>query len=1318
MQEIVSPLQSISYTNKDFQRIYPELLDLVKQLTNKWDPSISNESDPGVILIKLNALIADKCNYNIDKNVLECFPLSVTQNKNARQLFDQLGYRMKWYRSATVYMSLKWIGDIVGGVSYTIPAFTMVTDAEKTVVYTLVGSIPSQASQEFNVSPIQLLSDGKTINAKAIQGIAVKYDINGDTIITPQHLDQDNRIYFNVNDIAENGIFITNTGTSNYESWIQKDNLLVEEYGNTFYKFGVTADGSTCYIEFPADAQTIMKDGIEIIYIRTNGSYGTVKPQQLTNFYSDVSVVSSLNNPTILSTQNVQLVNYFSSSTGYDPETIDEAYKNYKRIIGTYKTLITLRDYLNYILSNNLASNGFTCDRSNDLQCTYDIMTYSNGLNLRNTEVETNNENDPILTAFSLKLYLLKYFSDISTVTTFNESFTLQNESQLQNVKDYISDLKALQHDYAPILASTDDQSHICFFKNKYPVKCTIIPQYKLSSTQEADLKNNIYLALYKNLNSNELEFGDKISQDYLYTIISQADARIKNVILDSIEYTTYATYLDSNTGTYKEVQVSGDLDNYCVSEIIDSSNNIITTYSVSVDNDVFVNKLIADDNYSYSIYTFTYNGSVWKLDSNTVTLATYGIVLSAGASPSNGDKILVQVSKQTQFKDEIFAKSVLAGITPFFIQDEEIDLKLDQSLSSYNFLYPDIKSVSSAVSMTLTNSQPYYRLRDNETIQLFAPNLLQKATYNNYVKFEIKLSGNNSIDADTYYELGSDEYIIFYWKSSSRSTLYQYAIYGTGSIIKATFALTSSVGLTTVGQEEYDMMQQSNLNTMSGIIDAYSTGEITALTASQNILSADKEIGYFVPNNLTLNKNYLCYWVLNDKTIVNDNQFYTLFSNGETERILESGEYFFYTNNEMQSFVSLGSGTRLQRNNNIGQWTVNAIDLSDITMNGISILSDYWFRMGSSETLDVEEDQFISISSNQTLKLSNRTSASTWSETITSSALELDDYDIYYTDYQWSTISDVPDSEWIQVPYYQFTNFSPWSAKSSLMISCSNDNEQILLNNQSITITDINNTSTTITGQNRQSSTNQQNYYPVVIKTNDILAMTGLNEHSTVSYDSNLQEVYLNFYVYSKQLTRNNIVNYLGQNIQILIQPGQSQSNSTYPPIFTLPVGQYLIPVITPSLASNTYIKISFTDITANTTSYLTPIYDSTMTTLEGSQLYPLHLNITSDNHQYSLVVQIVDGSSQAVTVATTVPITFNNPYRYVTSNSLTKILYLIKMFDPNHKFNYTYTAPQGQIIENPLEAIEFLNMNHIYHDFTICQLDTSSLNNLKVNY
>lgn len=99
-----------SYTNKDFNTIYPELLDLATKLTNKWDPTTSNESDPGVVLLKLGALLADKNNYNIDKNVLETFPLSVTQRANAWKLYDMLGYPMHYYRSAVTDLTFYYTG--------------------------------------------------------------------------------------------------------------------------------------------------------------------------------------------------------------------------------------------------------------------------------------------------------------------------------------------------------------------------------------------------------------------------------------------------------------------------------------------------------------------------------------------------------------------------------------------------------------------------------------------------------------------------------------------------------------------------------------------------------------------------------------------------------------------------------------------------------------------------------------------------------------------------------------------------------------------------------------------------------------------------------------------------------------------------------------------------------------------------------------------------------------------------------------------------------------------------------------------------------
>ena len=108
MTENEQLISNMSYTNSDFRTIYPELLDTAKKLSNKWDPSLSNEADPGVVLLKENALIADKNNYHCDKNILEAFPLSLTQQSSARQLYDLAGYNMHWYRSATVdvYFSL------------------------------------------------------------------------------------------------------------------------------------------------------------------------------------------------------------------------------------------------------------------------------------------------------------------------------------------------------------------------------------------------------------------------------------------------------------------------------------------------------------------------------------------------------------------------------------------------------------------------------------------------------------------------------------------------------------------------------------------------------------------------------------------------------------------------------------------------------------------------------------------------------------------------------------------------------------------------------------------------------------------------------------------------------------------------------------------------------------------------------------------------------------------------------------------------------------------------------------------------------------
>ena len=1309
MQDVVSPLQNTSYTNKDFQRIYPELLDLVKELTNKWDPSISNESDPGVILIKLNALIADKCNYNIDKNVLECFPLSVTQNKNARQLFEQLGYYMRWYKSASSFISLKWIGDSVENLTYTIPAFTMVTDDNKSVVYTLVGYVPISSSQEFTVSDLSLPASGQTINAKAIQGVAVRYDINGDTVITPNHLDENNRIYFNVSNIAENGIFITNTGVRNYESWIKKDNLLVENFGNTFYKFGVTADGATCYIEFPEDAETVMRDGVEITYIRSDGENGNLMPSQITNFYSDVTVNSSSSSTVVLNAQNVQLTNYFASTVGYNPESINEAYKNYKKSIGTFNTLITLRDYLNYIVTNDLASNGFCCDRNADLQSTYSIMTYNNGINSVETVIESN-DNEPILTAFSLKLYLLKYYSDVSTANLFNGTFQLMSDSQLQNVEDYILDVKSLQHDYSPLLPTNDSQSHFCFFKNKYPLKCTIIPQYKVSYTQENEIKENIKKALYQNLNSQEIEFGEKISMDYLYKIISESDSRIKNVILDSPVYTTYAVYLDN--GDYFELPISGDINDSCFINAINSLGLSVSNYSVSIDSAAYINDLVTSGTYNYEPVTLTYN-SGWKLDNQSVSLSTYHITLT-GSTPSSGDKIIFGVSKQTQFRDEILVKSILAGVTPFFIQDELFDYTLDQSHStSYSCNY-----ITSEVEISVSNSSNTYTLRSNEGIKFYAPNLLQKAIYNNYVKFESNLQG--MIEAGQYYELQANEYIIFYWKQSSSSAQYSYAAYGEGCIIMPTFNLSSTQSSTTTTQAlaaELAALSTPKILTSNDLpLDACQSQVIASLTATENILSSDKAVSYHVINQITLPEKTNCYWVLNQRTYSGDHEMYQLFDSGETEYILKAGEYFFYTDNEMNSFISLGTGTKITRvtdSQALGVWSVPAMDLASITFNGITTLSGLWYQIPVGFTVDIQEQQFIQLSEGYILKVVPKQSLDSWSMTFKSDGTEITSTDtLTFTNFNISYKTNSADGEEYFVPNFNFSSSAPWNAKSLLAVNSSVDKEQILLDNQKVTFHQNDMQSMIATGSDLSDSK-----YSEVFKTTYDINFSGEGQLSTVEFDQNLNPIPMDIYLYTKSITRPSVVRYVGDNTSIKIPSGQSSSDQSRPPVFTLPEGDYLIPVVTPTLNNNTFITITIANISTDTPEVLHPIYDSTITRLAGNTLYPIYLKVNTSGINYKIIISLVDGSNNSVTASSDLWILLKNPYKFDMSSKTAKTLELIKMFDVDNVFDYTYSGNSNNLIYDPLDPLSFFSNNHIFNKYTICQLDTNSLTNLQVN-
>lgn len=1466
MNDITSPLQSTSYTNKDFVSIYEELLDLTKDLSSKWDPSISNESDPGVILLKLNAIIADKCNYSIDKSLLECFPLSVTQQNNARQLFEQLGYYMHWYKSATTVVTVRWIGEQTD-YSISIPEFTMVTDENNNIVYSLLGPVEGSIGNNFNIgSQVLKCSGNSPLVFRAIQGISVKYSIDGNDLITISNLDSNNRLYFDTTNIAENGIFINNAGTNNYSSWVKKDNLLVEELGNTYYKFGVSKDGNSCYLEFPDDVSTLFQDGINITYIKTDGLRGNISSDYLSKFYNDLTLpaVEDSNQLIQLNSDSIELRNSFAAVNGDEEESINDAYRGYKSTIGTFDTLVTLRDYINYINRSELVSNCFVCDRQNDIQTTYKIMSSVNDVD----QLLTNIEEDQGINAFSLKLYLLQYVSTIKDPFSYASSFYLLDNNSELPVKRYIEDVKSIQHDYLDLLEPTATRAHICFFKNKFPVECTIIPQTTLTTNQMEEVKNNIKLALYDSLNAKKLSFGEDISYNFLYDIIKKSDNRIKNISLSNVTYNTFAVYYDDSSKiTYNgtnwldeawnivnpnfynlypsnpvpgaeltlpprqlEIDINSDSIYYCTNMKDETGKDILYYVPVAerlekndngkIDFDVetFYSKFGLE--HCYEIHLFEYNGSSWTVDGDAVAdLTEYGVIIPSSSASllEDGLKFKVRLSLAHQFKTDVYVKSVLAAKTQFFIRDEEFDYKLRDN---YSERYDNIEKIYTNVDIHFpsTSDTHTYVLRQNECLQFFAPNLIDTDNYSNYVIFEYRIeTSSGTIAPETDYQLKDLEYFIFYWRENAAdvSTVYKYKVYGAGTIIHPTFAIEPNVTPTIAdanGLINYSENGGARIRTLDG--GTVENGDMSLECASQvqelyvtgrttNVLTSLKKISIKKVNQIeiTPDTQYSMYWVLNETV----NNSYRLFGEYETERLLGTGEYFFYTNASHTSYVVLGAGTKIIRDtpyvNTV--WEVPVIENISELLNGISPFLDYFFVLPEDSSVVVVENQFMdfgadcsirilptdcsgicsmSISTDGGLSLSNvsfdktkwmqtvaedyqkliykftySTSTSKWALQINSTPsgdvtpenlealygiavtgtpangnivqiIQSCEYDILFNrigyfitlqpdvldqstvysrslsgptlasfkiEYKTSDMS--PDSPWNPLADLMLNNSQGWEGRSLLALNTSSKQSQILYSNQSLSYkTLMSDLFVTITGGNKVEETTVPAYYPCCILSSFDLYTDGGEIFDTYVLDDNGNKKYLSLYKFSENLNypENNPYMIFAKDgsINFIFSPGTTSLSLD----ITLPIGDYILPL------KNYNSSVSSLEVLYNGTD-LDPMYESSgPIDLSNSGTYYLDLHVL-DTNSHTLQINLTGHTVDSI-------IQIGNCFKYgkpllMSQSNYEMIREWISYLDNDHVFKYDVAVPDTVEISNPTDPATFLNVNHIYNDFTICQ-------------
>ena len=558
----------LSPVKKDFYQIWNELLDTASKISARWDPASTNESDPGIVLLKVLTGIADKLNYNIDKNILEAFMPSATQMESMRKLCELVGYNMAYYQSATTEAKLGWGGYIINGKfavekdsndsdnqsTLAIPQFSIIKDIDGKISYITTESATLSAT-----IPV--------ITIPCIEGQLCRCGADNDYTVFTTNLDEQNRYFLPEAKIAENGIFIyTKTGTEPVfqDRWTKVENLNTQAAKQNVYKIGFNSSRGVPYIQFPADINELAQNGLYIYYIRTSGVNGNIAARTLSTLELETPTG---NDDKDLSGfyELVTVTNENAVMNGADIETIDQAYESYKKTIGTFDTLVTCRDYMNkiYTIYDDLnipaVSNCIVSDIRDDINRAYTLCTFGeSGLKYQDKallktesiigthkikdattgEITAEEELEvevktPQINNFDLILYPFTTVYGLNNEEEFINSFKYSAKN-LELIKQELQKLKTISHKF--IEPNSDD---ILCIKNYFRLSAKITTTRKVNAIEEAYILKNVQKNLYATFNCRQLDFGEDIPFDIIEKTIQEADTLIKNVSMDDPELIT-----------------------------------------------------------------------------------------------------------------------------------------------------------------------------------------------------------------------------------------------------------------------------------------------------------------------------------------------------------------------------------------------------------------------------------------------------------------------------------------------------------------------------------------------------------------------------------------------------------------------------------------------------------------------------------------------------------------------------------------------------------------------------------------------------------
>lgn len=965
---------TLSATKKDFYQIWNELLETAGKLSERWSPTSTNESDPGIVLLKVLTAIADKLNYNIDKNTLEAFMPSAAQEESMRKLCDMMGYNMKYYRSATTNVKIAYVGEepLTSSTEILIDKFTNIKNSDNTVNY-----VTTVAKTISNTESVVVIP--------CIEGELVECETDDDNIISITLLDDNFRYYLPETRIAENGIFIYNINdgqvvlSDGEAEWTRVDNLNIQPIGDRVFKFGFDSALNIPYIQFPEDIATIMEDGLKIYYIRTNGVNGNISVNELSTMDEPASWSESYSADGTASAQwdkdvDFTIKNTSSATNGKNPETLKQAYNNYKKTIGTFDTLVTCRDYMNKIYqmtvsetdTTPLVSNIIVSDIRDDINNMVTICSFNDyGICYKDVSLQDENKVDKI-THFDLLLYPFKTYNNLSTETDYKNSFTY-SELTADEIEAGLTEYKTIAHNIR-----FPQNGDIACIKVYLKLKAKITTVRKVNKAEEAGVLASIYRAIYSQFNMREIDFNEELVYDDIEKCIEDADTRIKNVLWEDPELVV------------KACMVGGE--EYTLTGLENNSSDTDTDQNRLLYDQLLIRNILAG-----KIDLFEYVTD-FKTDYTEAPSTAKYIKYAKPEASWTLDQGQIVFPRA----DDTFGE--LDGGVPRPAQIVKLGSECKLNIRG----------------MANTGTTADITLGDNEVIQFRLPNFFTTVTYPNNVNYYAKLDDKkNGIPADAEYKLKAEEYVLFNYTSkntddSGAETMdIHNIVYTAGSILRPNFDLKDSETIKTASTStSYISWRKTsgyNFNKASATIYPASATDSwqdpTNLMGGMFCLTTEEQIEARERVEVTLDKPFTYYyWNRNDddeKITADKNrsesegspqgyitfEFDSITADGKASYILKDNEYFFYTDKNKLDIAFYGSGTEIVAKMSSGNNLTlikrynNAVDTASIVDNGLASQIP-WERIdlkaettsGAWKTLTLTEYQYVTLGTEDTL--------------------------------------------------------------------------------------------------------------------------------------------------------------------------------------------------------------------------------------------------------------------------------------------------------------------------------------------------------------